>query len=255
MEQKAKARSGILAVLVAVLAIAVLITFPYAFNLTWSLPGADSDRTLTYSTGKLTWDSAADIDSNGVIRLSMFRSDYGNVAAENGENVIAPGTEKTTRVRLLNTAGGSIRYTAVLYRLDETDVPVQAGLAGTDLAVTNYTLPNGVTKDQVVGAVGGALSGTSVKTVDVDWKWDYSIDDPADGHDTQLGNHSPSDAVQYGLYVVVEDENSKDGGFVLPQTGDNSHLMLWFIVLVAALCLMIILTVWDRRNARRDHER
>ena len=255
MEQKAKARGGVLAILVAVLAIAVLITFPYAFNLTWSLPGADSDRTLTYSTGKLTWDSAADIDANGVIQLSMFRSDYGSVAAENGENVIAPGTEKTTRVRLLNTASGSVRYSAVLYRLDETDVPVQAGLNGADAAITSYPLPNGVTKDQVVGAVGGTLGGSSVKTVDVDWKWDYSIDNSTDSHDTQLGNHTPSDAVKYGLYVVVEDENSKDGGFVLPQTGDNSHLMLWFIVLVAALCLMIAIAVWDRRNARRDHER
>lgn len=255
MEHRTKAHSGVLATVIAVLAIAVLITFPYAFNLTWSLPGAESDRTLTYSTGKLTWDSAADIDANGVIRLSMFRSDYDGVSAGNGDNVIAPGTEKTTRVRLLNAAGNSVHYSAVLYRLDGTDVPIQAGLSGSDPAVADYALPAGVTKDQVVGAVGGALSGATVKTVDVDWKWDYSIDDPDDGHDTQLGNHSPSDAVQYGLYVVVEDENSKDGGFVLPQTGDNSHLMLWFIVLVAALCLMIILTVWDRRNARRDHER
>ena len=254
MEQKAKARSGILATLVAVLAIAVLITFPYAFNLTWSLPGADSDRTLTYSTGKLTWDSAADVDSAGVIQLSMFRSDYDNVSAENGENVIAPGTEKTTRIRLLNKASGSVRYTAVLYRLDNTDVPIQAGLTGTDAAITGYTLPAGVTKDQVIGAVGGDLNGTSVKTVDVDWKWDYSIDDPTDVHDTQLGNRTPSDAVKYGLYVVVEDENSKDGGVVLPQTGDDSHMMLWFILLVVSLCLMIVLTVWDRRSARRNNE-
>lgn len=63
MEHRTKAHSGVLATVIAVLAIAVLITFPYAFNLTWSLPGAESDRTLTYSTGKLTWDSAADIDA------------------------------------------------------------------------------------------------------------------------------------------------------------------------------------------------
>lgn len=253
MEHRTKAHSGVLATVIAVLAIAVLITFPYAFNLTWSLPGAESDRTLTYSTGKLTWDSAADIDANGVIRLSMFRSDYDGVSAGNGDNVIAPGTEKTTRVRLLNAAGNSVRYSAVLYRLDGTDVPIQAGLSGADPAVADYALPAGVTKDQVVGAVGGALSGATVKTVDVDWNWDYSIDAPADDHDTRLGNHTSADAVQYGLYVVVED-GGKNGGFVLPQTGDNSHLMLWFIVLVVALCLMISLAVWNRRNARRDHE-
>lgn len=255
MEQKIRNRRGILAMLIVVLTAAALLTFPYAFNVTWSLPGAEADRTLTYRRGKLTWDTAADIDENGVIQLSMFRSDYGSVAAGNGENVIAPGTERTTRVRLLNTASGSVRYSAVLYRLDETDVPVQAGLNGADAAITSYPLPNGVTKDQVVGAVDGTLGGSSVKTVDVDWKWDYSVNDTADSHDTQLGARSNRDTVQYGLYVVVEDENSKDGGFVLPQTGDNSHLMLWFIVLVVALCLMIAIAVWDRRNARRDHER
>ena len=94
MEHRTKAHSGVPATVIAVLAIAVLITFPYAFNLTWSLPGAESDRTLTYSTGKLTWDSAADIDANGVIRLSMFRSDYDGVSAGNGHNVIAPARKR-----------------------------------------------------------------------------------------------------------------------------------------------------------------
>ena len=256
MEQRAKARGGVLATIIAALVIAILITFPYAFDLTWSLPGADSDRTLTYSTGKLTWDSAADIDADGVIRLSMFRSDYAGVSAGNGENVVAPGTEKTTRIRLLNTVSGSVRYTAVLYRLDETDVPIQADLSGADAAaVTDYTLPAGVTDDQVVGAVGGALGGTSVQTVDVDWKWDYSTDERTDEQDTQLGDRTASDVVKYGLYVVVEDGNSENGGLVPPRTGDDSRPMLLFIVLAAALCLMIILTVLDRRNTRRDHER
>lgn len=250
MGHRAKAHSGVLATAIAVLTIAVLITFPYAFNLTWSLPGTDSDRMLTYSTGKLTWDSAADIDENGVIQLSMFRSDYDRVSAGNSDNIIAPGTEKSTQIRLLNAAGGSVRYTAVLYRMDETDVPIQAGLSGTDTAVTGFALPAGVTQDQVVGVVSGALSSSTVKTVDVNWKWDYSVDDPADDHDTQLGNRAASDAVKYGLYVVVEDGN----GLVPPQTGDNSLMMLWFIVFAASLCLMIALAVWDRRNARRNHE-
>ena len=69
-----KIRREILTVLIVVLFAAALITFPYAFNLTWAMPGADMDRTLTYRTGSLTWDSDAEIDANGVIRLSMFRS-------------------------------------------------------------------------------------------------------------------------------------------------------------------------------------
>ncbi len=250
MEQKKKTRRGILAAAIVVLFAAALFTFPYAFNLTWALPGADSDRTLTYRTGSLTWDSAADIDASGVIRLSMFRSSYDNVSAEDGKNVLAPGTEKTTCIRLLNTAGGSIRYTAVLYRLDETGVPVLASLSGADAAVTTaYTLPGGVKAEQVVNAVSGTVSGSSVKTVDIDWQWAFSVDDAADRDDTQRGNQSQLDEVRYGLYIVVEDDNY-DGGLVPPKTGDNAHMMLWFILAVAALCAMAVLAVWDRRREK-----
>lgn len=251
-----KTRRGILTALIVVLFAAALITFPYAFNLTWAMPGADMDRTLTYRTGSLTWDSDAEIDANGVIRLSMFRSSYSNVSAEDGVNVLAPGTEKTTRIRLLNTAGGSIRYTAVLYRLDETDVPIFADLSGMDASVTaDYALPGGVTAEQVVNAVSGTVGGSSVKTVDIDWKWDYSVDDAADQKDTELGNQAQPDEVQYGLYIVVVDDNY-NGGIVPPQTGDDSHMMLWFILAVVSLGVMIFFAIWDKRNekARKTHE-
>jgi len=255
LEQKIRNRRGILAMLIVVLTAAALLTFPYAFNVTWSLPGAEADRTLTYRRGKLTWDTAADIDENGVIQLSMFRSQYENVNAEDGGKVLAPGTEKTTGIRLLNTVNGPIRYTAVLYRLDDTDVPISANLTGEDGPVTKYALPKGVTEDQVVEAIGGTVSRTSVKTMDIDWHWDYSVDEPTDEHDTGLGNKSALDQVHYGLYVVVEDYNNYDGP-IPPKTGDNSNMLLWFILAVLSLIAVIYLAIGDRRRekAQKRHE-
>lgn len=253
MEQKIKARQGILAVLTVILLAAVVITFPYTFNLTWSLPGTEADRTLTYTTGSITWDSSADIDGNGVIRLSMFKPDYSSVKAQNGEDVVAPGTENNTCIRFFNKAGGTVSYTAVLYRLDDTEVPVTASLTGAD-AVGTYSLPSGVMADQVINAVGGTIDGNSVELLDIDWLWQFSVDDAADQHDTKLGNESDPDEVNYGLYLVVTDNNT--GEIVSPQTGDSSNIMLWFVLLVISLCAVVFLLFWGNRSekAQIKHE-
>lgn len=258
MEQELRSRRGVLTTLIVLLFAAALITFPYAFNLTWSSPAAD--RTLTYTVGSLTWDSAAKIDKNGVIQLSMFDSGYDNVKSADGVNVVAPGTGKTTQILLRNTVSGSIRYTAVLYRLDKTDVPIAAGLTGPDPAVTHYYLPKGVAKEQVVSAVGGTVNGGSVKTLDISWNWEFFEDDKGDERDTMLGNKSPADEVKYGLYIVVEDDNYYGGGgginnclVVPPKSGDNSAVKL-LVLSVLAMCAMLSFTHRDKR-AKKSAEK
>ena len=256
MEQELRSRRGVLTTLIVLLFAAALITFPYAFNLTWSSPAAD--RTLTYTVGSLTWDSTAEkIDKNGVIQLSMFDPVYDNVKSADGGKVVAPGTGKTTNILLKNTVSGSIRYTAVLYRLDNTDVPIVAGLTG--LAVKDYYLPNGVAAEQVVSAVGGTVNGGSVKTLDISWNWKFYEDDKGDERDTMLGNKSPADEVEYGLYIVVEDYNYYGGGginnclVVPPKSGDNSTVKL-LVLSVLAMCATLAFTHRDKR-AKKSAEK
>lgn len=259
MEQELRSRRGVLTTLIVLLFAAALITFPYAFNLTWSSPAAD--RTLTYTVGSLTWDSAAEkVDKNGVIRLSMFDSVYDNVKSADDGKVVAPGTGKTTNILLKNTVSGSIRYTAVLYRLDKTEVPIVADLTGPDPAVTDYYLPNGVAAEQVVSAVGGTVNGGSVKTLDISWNWKFSEgNDKGDAHDTMLGNKSPADKVEYGLYIVVEDDNYYGGGginnclVVPPKSGDNSAMKL-LVLSVLAMCATLAFTHRDKR-AKKSAEK
>ena len=251
MEQKLNARRGILAVLAVVLLAAAVLTFPYAFGLTWSLPGSDTDRTLTYTVGSLTWDSAADIDENGVIVLSVFRPEYASVSAQNGDKVVAPGTEKSTGIRLLNSSAGSVSYTAALYRLDAETVPVTAALSGAD-TVGSYALPNGVSAEQVVGAVGGTLGAGGSDTLSVDWLWQFTVDDETDRSDTELGNDADPDEVEYGVYIVVTDTNTGDSS--TPRTGDSSHTAVWFIMAVVSLCAVIFFLFWGERSKKTREE-
>ena len=270
-------------VVIISLALVCVITFPFAFNLTYSLPGAKADRTLTYKTGSLTWDSKTKVNSDGTAVLSMFKSNYDNtVDSSNGDKVVAPGTANTENIRLLNTANNSISYTAVLYRLDSTSVPIQADLSDDNAQETdNYSLPSGVNKSDVIKAVAGTSSASTVNMLSVNWSWDFSgannvnsdasngaanstTKQTSDEIDTAFGNASEADVVEYGVYVVVTDNYDKDsskdssgnasGKKIVPKTGDNSILMIIFIIVVIALILAIIFAILNRKKRREYDE-
>lgn len=82
---------------------------------------AEPAHVLSYTTGRLTWDSATGIDENGAAVLSLFADAYQNVLSENGERVVAPGTDGSCTVRLENRMGYAISYIAVAYRIKEAE--------------------------------------------------------------------------------------------------------------------------------------
>ena len=92
-----------------------LILLPAALGVTYASSSTRPEHILTYTTGRLTWDSATETDGQGAARLELFRRSYDNVTAADGQNVIAPGTAGETVVRLKNNTGRTVSYTAVLY--------------------------------------------------------------------------------------------------------------------------------------------
>ncbi len=166
-----KTSSALLCAIFVLLA-AAIITFPFAFNITWAMPSV-ADRTLTYEPGQLTWDNTEEIDAQtGIMHLPIFSTSYKDIASSaTSDNIVAPKTEKSTLVNLLNTANNQIEYTAVLYRTDASSVPLNATITtGTD--TSDYVLPNGVTQEQVVSAKQGTLASTSTENIEIYWKWD-----------------------------------------------------------------------------------
>lgn len=67
-----------------------LILLPAALGVTYASSGTRPEHILTYTTGRLTWDSATETDGQGAARLELFRRSYDNVNAADGKNVIAP---------------------------------------------------------------------------------------------------------------------------------------------------------------------
>ena len=190
------------------------VLFPLMVGFTYAGRSESPGHVLTYTTGALTWDSATGVDPDtGAAELSLFSETDQNVQSDNGEKVVAPGTERTNVVRLKNNVSRTITYVAVMYRVkEEADLPVEPVLldsaAFTD--TDTYPLPDGVTEDQVVRAVTGTVAGGQLQDFDISWSWSYYENDQRDQVDTALGNRAAwqeADRVTAGLYIVVVEED------------------------------------------------
>lgn len=241
---------------VLILFILEVIAFPFALGFTWAGRSEAPERVLTYTQGKLTWDSAAGIDENGAADLSLFEALYQNVKADNGEMVVAPGTEGDSIVRLKNSVSGTVGYRAVLYRIREAELlPVEASLSGDGFTDTDtYTLPEGVKDEDVIRAVSGTVGGGMIQDFDIDWNWKFYDSEQQDIIDTWLGDKAAggdADDVTVGLYIIVEDENT----YITPdppQTGDRGIGI--YIVLMCVSGAILILLIVDRKRSRKCEE-
>lgn len=230
---------------VLILFVMLIMVFPLAARYTYAGRAENPDHVLTYTTGKLTWDSATGIDASGAAMLKLFDSSYENVKSEDGGAVVAPGTEGFHYIRLKNNAKKTVKYTAVLYEIRTTEeLPVEVSMGGTGLSDTDiYTLPASVKPGHVIRAVAGEVRRGALQDFDVEWLWRFEDGEEQDIQDTLLGDRSVLDPekLTVGLYIVVEENSGNSGSHVVkpttPQTGDDSHLGLY----TAGICLSLLL--------------
>lgn len=249
-----KNRQRILPLLLA-LAVLALLSLPLAVNPAWAAPGTSPDHVLTYNQNSLKWDSATGINADGTAELTLFDAKYTNVEAVDGRRVVAPGTDGSNMIRLVNNVSGRIRYTAVLYSI-KTDprIPVQPSLGGTGMYDTaSYQLPAGVTGAEVIRAVRGTVAGHGLQDFDINWLWNYEVTDAQDVTDTELGNaaaaamkeQTEGDSVTVGFYIVVEDSNN----YYVPKTGDDSHIAMYLaFMLIAAAGAAVSVVIYCRHG-------
>ena len=239
---------------VLILFILEIFTLPFVLNLTYAGRSESPNHVLTYTPGRLRWDDATGVNPDGSAVLSLFDSQYGGtVEAENGDKVIAPGTEGFNIVRLKNDADKPVNYTAVLYEIkDNPDLPVEAELNGTGFAeAENYPLPEKAKDAKVIRAVAGKIGSREIQDFDVNWLWNYYEDEAQDVLDTLLGDkaaYGKADDMTVGLYIVVEDNNESITPDV-PQTGDTGTGMYVALMVVSGLAL-ILLVVTRRREKK-----
>lgn len=272
MQKKKKTRRTWLLPTVLILFIMEIFTLPLVIELTYAGRSEAPDHVLTYTPGRLVWDDKTGVTKDGSAVLSLFGTRYDDtVESEDGERVVAPGTDGYNIVRLKNNTRDRITYTAVLYQIKENpQLPVEAALKGKDFTDTkNHPLPKKAEDAKVLRSVTGTVGGSQIQDFDIDWMWEYEESDARDIVDTALGDKAAfgrADDVTVGLYIVVEgdethtdhpDNQGENGGNYItpeiPRTGDT--IMGAYLTLLVISGIVLLLLVISRRRERKREEK
>ena len=217
-----KNRKKIMAVLALTLALACVAGGVLAKYVT-SSTGGDSARVAYWG-----------FDQSATIDIQMFDGTYDNVASSNEDNVIAPGTSKTTTFAFGYTpkadtanalTAGAIAAPEVAYTF-AVDVDITGDYDALDANENFYwTLQDGEEEAveyhtvaellAALKALSGDASGSKVyqpgelpeaftaadEVYTIGWAWDFSADADGDAADTLMGNAQDLDDVTFSITV------------------------------------------------------
>lgn len=210
---------------------------------------------LVEKNKKLFWEGMTDIE--------IFRISYENgsqnvtVRSENGEKVIAPGTDNTYRFALENTTNIAVKYTMKMEawfgeegQEDPVTIPVLARvtdhkgnyLAGTASEKADVLELNKVSQE-------GSLLRGYVVPYTLEWEWPFEGDD---AYDTMLGNLAVDEDITLTIRIITTATYDSDPGpdSGVPKTGDTSGIELAVVMMTASSAGLLFLLILPRRKRR-----
>lgn len=241
---------------VIVLFVLEILTLPLVISLTYAGKSESPEHVITYRTGKLTWDENTKTRADGSGELTLFDAVYQNVKSDNGENVLAPGTEGDNIIRLKNECGNRIEYTVTLYTIRSvSELPVIAGMDGDGSETDRHVLPSGVGRESAVKSLHGTLEADRIADFNIDWRWAYERGNEQDIIDTALGDKAAddhADNIIMGAYIVVEDQGSNISPNA-PKTGDDMLMYSYLTFMgISFVFLVLLLIPVKKRKADKN---
>ena len=193
-------------------------------------------------------------------RVEIFSVSYVNgeqiitVKSDNGDKVIAPGTENSYTFKLKNTGDVALDYTA---EIDAYFIPA-------DIEIPITTRLNRYDGKWVVGGKdeyanvpvldaaedNGTLGVGKYTYYTLDWMWPFESGD--DELDTMLGNLATEQELIFTIVIkttATESDNPyDDSGIEPPYTGDNTSLALWIVLAVFSFMMMLFLIFYQYKE-------
>lgn len=188
-------------------------------------------------------------------QVEIFRVSYVNgeqvitVTSNNEEKVIAPGTENSYTFKLKNTGNAALDYTVTVdafFSSEDIEIPISGKLNRYDGKWIVGDKDNYVDIPTLDTAEDKATLGAGRYTYyTLEWVWPFESGD--DELDTMLGNLASEQDLTLTIVIsttATESANpDDDNGIVPPETGDDSKLILWVILIIGSILMMIYLSV------------
>ena len=192
--------------------------------------------------------------SDGIVwttntKVDIFKSSYSNkhgqmtVKSDDGDKVVAPGTSNSFVFKLSNTGEVPLSYELDIDAYitpDGLKLPVKARLSRYDNRWLVGDKDSWVDTAALNDAEDSAVLGVRrYMYYTLDWEWPFEEDDK---YDTKLGNMAVDEDLTLTI-VIKTRATAAEGtgqGITLPNTGDNSSIVVWGTVAVISLVVMVV---------------
>ena len=196
-------------------------------------------------------------------QVEIFRISYVNgeqvitVNNDNGDKIIAPGTENSYSFKLKNTGNVALDYTVELdayFTPADIEIPINGRLNRYDGTWVIGGKDEYAKVSVLDTAEDKATLGAGKYTYyTLDWLWPFESGN--DELDTMLGNLAVDQDLTFTIVIKTTATESSDpyddSGITPPQTGDNTNLTLWIVLAVSSFAMMIFLLFYQNKEKRR----